>query len=125
MASILLIEDMDGVRSSLTTVLTMAGHKVEEASDGEAGLKKSDEKAFDLIITDIIMPKLDGSEVILGLKKRRAQTPVLAISGGGASINAEQALMLARATADAVLPKPFSRTDLLQTVDQLVGSAAA
>lgn len=121
MASILLIDDMNGVRSSLTTVLTTAGHQVVEAGDGEAGLKKAQERSFDLVITDIIMPKVDGSEVILALKERSPALPILAISGGGATVNAEKALMLARNTADGVLSKPFSRGDLLEAVDQLVG----
>lgn len=120
MATILLIDDMNGVRSSLTTVLTTAGHRVVEAGDGEAGLQKAQEQAFDLVITDIIMPKVDGSEVIVALKARDKGLPILAISGGGASVNAENALMLARGTADAVLSKPFSRGDLLEAVDQLV-----
>ncbi len=125
MATILLIDDMDGVRSSLSTVLATAGHQVVEAGDGEAGLRKAGEQSFDLVITDIIMPKMDGSEVILALKQKAGTTPVLAISGGGGTVNAENALMLARSTADAVLQKPFSRTDLLETVDQLVTQGAA
>lgn len=125
MATILLIDDMDGVRSSLSTVLATAGHQVVEAGDGEAGLRKAGEQSFDLVITDIIMPKMDGSEVILALKKRAGTTPVLAISGGGGTVNAENALMLARSTADAVLQKPFSRNDLLETVDQLVTQGTA
>ncbi|WP_282607726.1 response regulator transcription factor [Pelagibius sp. Alg239-R121] len=125
MATILLIDDMNGVRSSLTTVLTTAGHQVVEAADGEVGLQKAGEQSFDLVITDIIMPKVDGSEVILALKTRSQTLPILAISGGGATVNAEKALMLARSTADAVLSKPFSRGDLLQAVDELVGPGIA
>ena len=125
MAKILLIEDMEGVRSSLTTVLETAGHSVLEASDGEAGLHAADRQRVDLIITDIIMPKVDGSEVILSLKDRGQETPVLAISGGGNGASSESALLLARETADAVLPKPFSRDELLNTVNQLLGSGLA
>lgn len=125
MATILLIEDMSGVRSSLTTVLKAAGHQVVEADDGEAGLQKATEQPFDLVITDIIMPKLDGSEVILALKERKPDLPVLAISGGGASVTAENALMVARNTAAAILPKPFSRGDLLETVERIVGKVEA
>ncbi len=125
MARILLIDDMEGVRSSLSTVLSTAGHQVVEAADGDAGLRKADEQGFDLVITDIIMPKIDGSEVILALKQKAGTTPVLAISGGGGTVNAENALMLARSTADAVLQKPFSRNDLLEAVDELVTQGAA
>ncbi|WP_422368862.1 response regulator [Pelagibius sp.] len=125
MATILLIEDMNGVRSSLTTVLKSAGHQVIEAEDGEAGLEKATAQSFDLVITDIIMPKLDGSEVILALKERKPNLPVLAISGGGASVTAENALMVARNTAEAILPKPFSRAELLEAVDRLAGKVEA
>ena len=125
MATILLIEDMKGVRSSLTTVLKSAGHQVVEAEDGEAGLQKAVEQPFDLVITDIIMPKLDGSEVILALKERKPDLPVLAISGGGASVTAENALMVARKPAAEILPKPFSRGDLLEAVDRLAGKVEA
>ena len=122
MASILLIEDMKGVRSSLVTVLETAGHKVTEACDGQAGLEMANAQPFDLVITDIIMPRMDGSELILALK-RNGSMPVLAISGGASSVSAEQALMLARSTADATLAKPFSRGDLLAAVDNLVPAA--
>lgn len=121
MASILLIEDMTSVRNSLATVLQTAGHSVVEAADGDAGLKQAQAQRFDLIITDIIMPNLDGSEVIMALKQRSPEVPVLGISGGGNTVNAETALMLARQTANAVLAKPFSRQELLDTVTRLVG----
>ncbi len=125
MASILLIEDMNSVRTSLATVLQTAGHTVVEADDGEAGLDKARGQLFDLIITDIIMPNLDGSEVIMELKRQNSSVPVLAISGGGSSVNADTALLLAKETADAVLPKPFSRQELLEVVAQLTGDGGS
>ena len=125
MASILLIEDMASVRSSLATVLQTAGHDVVEAEDGEVGLKQAKAQRFDLIITDIIMPYLDGSEVIMTLKQQSPDVPVLGISGGGNSVNAETALLLARETASAVLTKPFSRQDLIDTVTRLTGEGDA
>ena len=125
MASILLIEDMASVRSSLATVLQTAGHSVTEAEDGDVGLKEAKGRRFDLIITDIIMPNLDGSEVIMTLKQQNPGVPVLGISGGGNSVNAETALLLAREMASAVLAKPFSRQDLLDTVTRLTGEDGA
>jgi DNA-binding response OmpR family regulator len=121
MAKILLVEDINGVRSPLRTVLSLAGHSVVEAEDGRIGLERASEQQFDLVVTDIVMPNLDGSEVILSLKRNGAGTPVLAISGGGAWADTVGALALARESADAVLAKPFSRSALLTAVDLLLG----
>ena len=120
MARILLVEDIDGVRSSLRTVLSLAGHSVVEAEDGRVGLERAREQQFNLVVTDVVMPNLDGSEAILSLKRNGAGTPVLAISGGGAWADTEGALALARENADAVLAKPFSRAALLTAVDLLL-----
>lgn len=124
MAKILLIEDMAGVRVSLAMILSRAGHNVLTAEDGQEGLDLSMRESFDLIVTDILMPRMDGSEVIFAFKERNDTTPVLAISGGGATVSAEQALKFAETTADAVLIKPFSKTDVLNAVNKLTGSAA-
>ncbi|MEM7168748.1 MAG: response regulator [Pseudomonadota bacterium] len=125
MAKILLVDDMNGVRSSLSMVLKTAGHDVIEAENGQVGLEKCRNGNFDLVITDIVMPEVDGSEVILNVKKSAPALPVLAISGGGSSISAEQALILAKETADSVLAKPFSRQELLDEVNRLITKVAA
>ena len=119
MANILLIEDMKGVRDSLEVILSMAGHQVELAANGAEGLEKISNNAYDLIITDILMPEVDGTEVIIHAKKLHPSTPVVAISAGGNSIPAEQALMFASQKADAVMEKPFSKDDLLAQVNEL------
>ncbi len=124
MAKILLIEDMKGVRESLSLILDRSGHDVVQAENGEAGLKLCEGANFDLIITDILMPKVDGVEVIMQLKNQSQSkaTPILAISGGGANVSAENALTIARNFADEVLAKPFSRDDILMVVDRLTQS---
>lgn len=121
MAKILLIEDMKGVRDSLTMILERSDHTVIQAENGAAGLKLASGARFDLIITDILMPEVDGIEVIMKLKDQTPtnSTPILAISGGGASVSAENALTLARTFADEVLAKPFSRDDILSVVERL------
>ena len=123
MAQILLIEDMKGVRDSLSMVLEKAGHTVTLATDGAEGMSAAQSAAFDLVITDILMPTRDGSEVVISLKKEDANRPVLAMSGGSAMIPAEDALALAGKFADEVMQKPFSRNDILAAVDRLTGSS--
>lgn len=120
MAKILLIEDMEGVRTSIAMILTQAGHTVESCPDGSAGLQHAERNNYDLVISDILMPKIDGGEVIAALKSSKPATPIIAISGGGSGISVEDAFRIAREMADAVLPKPFSRNELLSAVEKLI-----
>ncbi|MDO9563332.1 MAG: response regulator [Bradyrhizobium sp.] len=124
MAKILLIDDMKGVRRTVSAVLKRAGHIVTEADDGDAGLHLLKCERFDLVITDMLMPKLDGIEVLLFLEQQPDRPRVLAISGGGSQVSADEAFMLARSKADATLAKPFDNSELLAAVDKLLKVAA-
>ena len=121
MAAILLIDDMKGVRRTVSALLKRAGHTVTEADDGGAGLDLlKGGSRFDLVITDMLMPKHDGMEVLLFLEQMHNRPKVLAISGGGSQVSADEAFMLARNKADATLAKPFDNADLLAEVDKLL-----
>ena len=120
MAHILLIDDMKGVRRTLSAVLKRAGHTIVEADDGGAGLEILKSQRFDLVITDMLMPKHDGMEVLLFLEQQSNRPKVLAISGGGSQVSADEAFMLARSKADATLAKPFDNAELLAVVDKLL-----
>jgi CheY-like chemotaxis protein len=124
MAKILLIDDMKGVRRTVSAVLKRAGHTVTEADDGGAGLQLLKSDQFDLVITDMLMPKHDGMEVLLFLEQQPNRPRVLAISGGGSQVSADEAFMLARSKADATLAKPFDNSELLAAVDKLLKVAA-
>ena len=124
MANLLLIEDMKGVRESLTMVLEMAGHNITTAGTGAEGIQAAQQQNFELVITDILMPEVDGSEVILELKQNSASNvPVLGMSGGGSMVSAKEALRLADEYADEVMQKPFSRDEILSAVDRLTAAA--
>ncbi|QDM15415.1 response regulator [Tardiphaga sp. vice352] len=120
MAKILLIDDMAGVRRTVSAVLKRAGHKVTEADDGGIGLQLLKSDQFDLVITDMLMPNHDGMEVILFLEQQPKRPRVLAISGGGSQVSSDDAFMLARKKADATLAKPFDNSELLAAVDKLL-----
>jgi CheY-like chemotaxis protein len=75
-------------------------------------------------VTDMLMPTLDGSEVLSQVKTIPNRPKVIAISGGSAGVSADMPLRAARASADAYLEKPFERTGLLAVVDRLLGKAA-
>jgi len=124
MADILLIEDMSGVQRAITSMLKGFGHSVIAVGDGAQGLDMLKRQRFDLVITDMMMPELDGSEVLAQLRASANRTPVIAISGGGAGISADMALRAAKTTADAYLEKPFERADLQAVVDRLLAKVA-
>jgi len=122
MAKILVIDDMAGVRRAVCAVLNKAGHSVTESDNGATGLQLAAEQEFDLIITDIVMPGIDGTEVIMALAARSRRPPIIAMSGGGAHLTSEEALMLAKQTADGALAKPFSGKELTAAVNELLAA---
>ena len=122
MANILVIDDMAGVRRAVSSVLKKAGHVVTETDNGTTGLQLAAEHTFDLIMTDIVMPGIDGTEVIKALASKPGHPPILAMSGGGAHLTTETALAAAKQTANGALAKPFSGKDLIAAVDQLLGA---
>jgi DNA-binding response OmpR family regulator len=125
MAEVLVIEDMAGVQHTINTMLRRAGHKVTIAGDGAVGLRQLRERKFDLVITDMLMPDVDGMEVLVRLSEMPDRPPVIAMSGGGAGVSAEAALKAARLKADAFLQKPFDKTELLTAVESLLSRSAA
>ena len=107
MAHILLIDDVSGVRRSISSVLKSAGHTIVEAADGDEGIKHAWEQKFDLVITDIMMPGTDGMKVITTLKDHLNCPPILAISGGSTHVPGDLALLIASEKVEAALPKPL------------------
>ena len=83
MSNILIIDDEKAIRKTLSEILSYEGYKIEEAGDGEEGLKKFSEKAYDIVLCDIKMPKLDGIEFLEKAKAVNADIPVIMISGHG------------------------------------------
>jgi CheY-like chemotaxis protein len=120
MAEILLIDDMAGVRRAVVSMLKQAGHNVVAAENGNEGLERLKAGRFDLVITDMLMPELDGTEVLRHLSGMPNRPKVIAISGGGAGLSADTALRTARISADAYLEKPFDKSDLLAALDRLL-----
>jgi two-component system response regulator (stage 0 sporulation protein F) len=114
MSKILVIDDEDLVRTLLRTVLEMDGHTVMEAGDGRAGIALYREQRPDLVITDILLPELNGIETIIELTREFLNVKVIAISGlqGEPEIFSRARLLGARRT----FQKPFNPKELLQAV---------
>jgi CheY-like chemotaxis protein len=122
MATILLVEDHAEVRSAMHRVLQRIGHGVVEASDGGEALRFLQRQSFDLVITDINMPGMDGIELILALNERWPDLPVIAVSGGGLL---PKELLLDNARGLGVvhtLSKPVEVSSLQAAVEEALGS---
>jgi len=129
MTSILLIDDESDVRESVAKVLGREGYEVESAKNAEAGLRLLAEREFDVLITDIIMPGIDGVEAIRRARGHQPGIKIIAISGGGnfgARLYKPDAITTtaylhaaAEAGADWVITKPFERKTLIESVRRL------
>lgn len=122
MARILVIDDEPFIRFTVKSVLTKARHKIVEACDGQEGVDAFKAEDFDLVITDIIMPKKEGLEVIGEILDDDPDAIIIAMSAGGRTKDLD-VLALARAKgARDTIKKPFTAKDLLKAVDDcLVG----
>ena len=83
MATILVIDDDTTARTVIVEMLTENGHQTVEARDGGEGLELFNEGKFDIVITDLIMPNVEGIETIIKLKKAHPAVNIIAVSGGG------------------------------------------
>jgi CheY-like chemotaxis protein len=120
LSRILVIDDDDLVRDTLVRMLERAGHKTVAAKNGRQGLAQFHREPPDLIVTDVIMPDLDGIETIMALRQASPAIPIIAVSGGGKA-HAMQFLDAAQKLgADLILPKPFKQADLMAAISGLL-----
>ena len=117
MSRILIIEDERPMRTALEDVLTAEGHRVLSAADGAAGLDKALVEKPDLILLDVMMPKLDGFAVCAELRRLGITTPVLLLTAKGQVSDRVNGL---DAGADDYLVKPFSMDELLARIRALL-----
>jgi len=131
MAKVLIVDDEKDVRDSVARILQRAGHVVDVADNGEAGMQAYMADGADLIITDVIMPGQHGVDLIKQLREAGCTAGIIAISGGGnlaaagyapGAITTSAYLAAAgKVGADASLTKPFERKQLLELVESVLG----
>lgn len=113
MSTVLVIDDEKGILQIIYQALTKFGHQVETAADGQEGIRKFDHGSFDIVITDIRMPGLDGNGVVNHIRKSEKQSvPVIAISG--------TPWQMENNAFDMVLAKPFPLNKLVESIGSLV-----
>jgi two-component system, NtrC family, nitrogen regulation response regulator NtrX len=113
MSNILIIDDEKAIRKTLSEILSYEGYKIDEAGDGEEGLRKFREKEYDVILCDIKMPKMDGIEFLEKAKEANPDLPIIMISGHG---TIETAVEAVKKGAYDYISKPPDLNRLLITI---------
>ena len=111
MARILVADDEPGLREFITDALELDGHVIVPAPDGRAAAKLLDERGFDLVITDLKMPGLDGMAILRKVRAEQPETEVIVMTAHGTVDNAVEAMKLG---AFEYLQKPLSGPDELR-----------
>ena len=123
MARILAVDDNTIFLEMLCDVLKENAHDVFTASDGEAALEIFHNNKFDLIICDLVMPKIDGTALIEKIKRNSPEMKIIAITGMSdilpTTISKDTPEKIG---ADKILDKPVSLQELLETVDKLLNA---
>jgi len=119
---ILVVEDEPALLKGLVDLLGAAGHKVESVTDGLAATRRGLEPAFELVILDLMLPKIDGIEVCRRLKRARPTLPILMLTARGAEEDKVKGL---KSGADDYVTKPFGPKELLARIEAIERRAKA
>jgi chemosensory pili system protein ChpA (sensor histidine kinase/response regulator) len=121
---LLLIDDSLSIRKFVSRMLESAGYKVHTAVDGEEGLRMASAQDYRLILTDLEMPKVNGYEVIQGLRSRpqTQETPIIVMTTRAGEKHRQLALSVG---ASSYIAKPVEERALIQEVERLIGKEAA
>ncbi|HTQ52249.1 MAG TPA: response regulator [Candidatus Acidoferrales bacterium] len=119
MIRILLIEDDSNLRRMLYYDLIEAGYTVSEAIHGADGLRQLHAHPADLVITDMLMPEMDGVETVQQLRRSFPGLKIIAISGGGLASPDHYLKIAQKLGADKTLKKPFTFPELLDAIHEL------
>jgi two-component system, OmpR family, alkaline phosphatase synthesis response regulator PhoP len=119
---LLLVEDEPGLVLTLRDRLTREGYAFESCADGESGLERAAREAFDLVLLDVMLPRLNGFDVLRELRKRGVETPVIMLTAKGQVVDKVVGLKLG---ADDYVTKPFEMVELLARIEAKLRRAPA
>ena len=120
MARILLVDDDESLRPMIQMMLERLRHEVTPTTDGALALKQFGESQFDLGLTDLVMPNVEGLEMIRRLVEIDPGARIIAMSGGGRGSARSYLQVAAKLGAKRVLAKPFSFQELAETLDAVL-----
>lgn len=121
MARILVVEDEEAVREFVSRVLTMHGHSVLIATDGAAAVELMTNHHFDLLLSDIAMPMMDGISLALKVRSERPHIPILLMTGFADERQRAHNLSL---LIEGLLTKPFNMEQLLSEVNKALSKSS-
>lgn len=120
MADILIIDDDNALQTLFKQFMESAGHTARTAPNGREGLRLIKKSVPDLIITDIMMPEMDGLEILREIRMTHPELPIIAISGGMRSPPINFLPHAKKMGACRIFEKPVSLNELRQAVDELL-----
>jgi CheY-like chemotaxis protein len=122
MAKLLIIEDDEYVKKMLKQTFERAGYEIATATNGRIGIELYEKSNFDVVITDLIMPDMEGIETITLLRKLNPHAKIIAISGGGRNQPDDYLFLAEKLGASRTFTKPVDREALMQAVADLISS---
>ena len=111
------IEDEDAIRAGVVDALSYAGYETVEAADGQAGLEAARGPDVRLVLLDLALPKLDGWDVLVELRRTHPTIPVIVLTARGSEEDRVKGLKLG---ADDYVVKPFSARELLARIEAVL-----
>jgi DNA-binding NtrC family response regulator len=118
MVRVLVVDDNADMRESLRQLLAYAGYDAEAARDGQQALELHKQRPFQILITDIYMPHIDGLETIQAFRRATPGIRIVAMSGGGHVAKGSYLGVATEIGADATLEKPFAFELLLEALER-------
>ena len=122
MSTILIIDDDEQFNLMLKSALTIKGYNVDTASNGKEAKALYQSNVYDVIITDIIMPNVDGYEVILNLRRMGMADRIIAVSGGGRTAADDYLITAKHFNVAATFNKPVDLQALRAKVEEIIQS---
>ena len=117
---ILVVDDDESIRSFIKELLVMHNFKVSEADNGKAGLKEFKENTPDIVITDIIMPEMEGISFIRELRAHNKEIPIIAMTGNVHGRMEEFLEISSQLGADEILRKPVRAQEFLDALSKVL-----
>jgi two-component system alkaline phosphatase synthesis response regulator PhoP len=111
---LLLVEDEPGLVVTLSDRLAREGYAIESSGDGESGLERAAAGGFDLVLLDVMLPRMNGFDVLRELRRRSIETPVIMLTARGQTVDKVVGLKLG---ADDYVTKPFEMVELLARIE--------